>query len=403
MGRFIFFALLFGFGFSHIEWYASLHEQYQRLDDAGTGEYALRIAAYLLLGATGVLLALRPAARRCRERDFAMVALGTYLLVCVASLAWSDDPALTVRRLVMLGCYVAAAAGVARHVDPDRLAHLLVGLGAGLLLLGIAAELSLGAFRPWEAGYRFAGTFHPNGQAGSCAILAIAGLLSPGREHRTWLAVAGVIGLGFVWLTDSRTGVLALAAALAVVGLPPSRGVTRIAAALGLTAVVLMTLGPPSLRLVGVSANAGDSRKGPGLNGRVALWSSVIPRFAERAWLGHGHGAFWTDERGHAASAEHGWSIGAGHSSYLDVLLRVGVVGALPLAIWLGLSLLTAVRATVGGSPSARLVLALLVLGIVTALTESALIQTTFPAFAVLTGVLSLSTERRLGEETRSP
>ena len=193
---------------------------------------------------------------------------------------------------------------------------------------------------------------------------------------------------------------------------PPSRLLTRLGAALGLAAVVFVTLAPPSLRLVGAPRETEspaemvdpgadafvvppDLRRTSGLNGRVALWRDLWPSLEARPWLGHGHGAFWTAERGAAVSAAHGWSIGAGHSAYLDVLLGVGVVGALPLAVWVGLSLLAALRATQRSTPGGRLALALLVLALVTSIAESHFVQTTFQTFAVLTAVLSLATAQR--------
>jgi O-antigen ligase len=64
------------------------------------------------------------------------------------------------------------------------------------------------------------------------------------------------------------------------------------------------------------------------LNGRIPLWTECLRYAGERLYTGHGFSSFWTPKRISEISNSQGWTLGSGHSIYIDILLDLGIVGA---------------------------------------------------------------------------
>src|SRR5262249_52538931 len=105
-------------------------------------------------------------------------ALPTLMLVFLAPAfarpLWSGEPARTVKRAGILTLCFAGALGVGRRLTGRELGGLAVAVTATYAAIGLAAELALRTFGPWDPEYRFAGTLHPNGQGGNCALLCLS-------------------------------------------------------------------------------------------------------------------------------------------------------------------------------------------------------------------------------------
>ena len=158
---------------------------------------------------------------------------------CAASLLWSIEPGIALRRLTASGCLAVAALAAARLLTPRELAAAALSCGVAYLGIGVLTELALGTFQPWRGDYRFSGTLHPNHQGLVCAMIVMTStyLALIGRQHRKalWsLAVAGLLGL---WMTKSRTSLAALAIAEVVfcfLAIPWKQKIAVILAAIGL-------------------------------------------------------------------------------------------------------------------------------------------------------------------------
>ena len=105
-----------------------------------------------------------------------VTSMGLLLGLAAASFLWADDPGMCLRRLMVLGCAVIGAAGIARAFSLRQMSWLVVVTIGTLALLGVLAETALGTFRPWAGDYRFAGTVHPNAQGTSLAAMCFAAL-----------------------------------------------------------------------------------------------------------------------------------------------------------------------------------------------------------------------------------
>ena len=170
----------------------------------------------LLLG--GMLLLV--AGRQPRQiANPTMLFLTTYLMICCASVAWSDDPILSIKRVAVLGFCMIGVIGVAKHLNALDLLKVTVAVAFFLVGMGVCTELALGTFKPFNGDYRFAGTVHPNTQGAYCAILAVAGFFGakgPTRGRFIFM-VAFAVGIGLLLLTKSRAScagcLIALAAA----------------------------------------------------------------------------------------------------------------------------------------------------------------------------------------------
>lgn len=65
------------------------------------------------------------------------------------------------------------------------------------------------------------------------------------------------------------------------------------------------------------------------LSGRTELWHEVLLSVRDRPFLGHGYGAFWAEGEGaEIVWQEFGWQAPHAHNGLLDILLDLGIVGA---------------------------------------------------------------------------
>ena len=114
---------------------------------------------------------------------------------------------MSLRRVAMLLVCALAAMGLGRQLTFRELLIFMVGLASCYSMLGIAAEIVLGTFRPWASDYRFAGTVHPNEQGMLCGATMVGAIMLaiefPRFRLLLWgLACAAAVGL---LLSKSRT------------------------------------------------------------------------------------------------------------------------------------------------------------------------------------------------------
>ena len=77
------------------------------------------------------------------------------------------------------------------------------------------------------------------------------------------------------------------------------------------------------------------------LSGRVPLWEELSESIARRPWAGYGFNSFWIPRNIEEISDSQSWAISVAHSTYLDLTLAVGLIGAgwcLTVVLW-GLAL----------------------------------------------------------------
>ena len=288
-------------------------------------------------------------------------------LLALCSVAWSIDPAVTIRRIVRLLAIVSFAFSlvlVAWH--PRRFQQVLRPVLAvmllGSLVFGLAAPgLAIhDASDPGLAGAWRGLATHKNG-LGSLASLGTIfwfhALLT--REVRPSVAIAGTL-LAAILLALSRSSTSIVATAFTVVMLvlvlrAPS-GMRRMMSVVvvGFTAIILLyslvvLQVVPGLMtlLLPITAITGKDLT---FTGRTEIWSIIRERIDEHPVLGGGFGAYWVGEQPGSQSWEFLERMyfypGQAHNGYLDVLNDLGAVGLILLLaylaafVWQGLSLL---------------------------------------------------------------
>ncbi len=359
------------------------------MEVAATGGNAIRRVMFVAIAGLGLALWLGSRGGAWRVHWPLAVAMIAYLLVSFASCLWAADPGMCVRRLMVLGCCVCATAGIARRFSMRELCLLTVAMVGPLVLMGLAAEVALGTFRPWSGDYRFSGSVHPNTQGMYLTALGMAALglaRAPGvRFGRAyWAIFAATLVLGV--LTKSRTGNASTLLAIACVFLvqTPLRFKLTAGCLVGWLAMAGLWL----LLLVGIDPLVdfrdalllGRAEESDTLSGRAFIWPLVTHYIGFRPWLGYGYEAFWNPAHIDTISDELQWGLREAHNGYLEVLLSTGIIGlgCAVCAVLAGLA--AAASGSVRLADSAySLPLGLLVFGICSSTMESGMVAVMLP------------------------
>lgn len=262
------------------------------------------------------------------------VLLGGYLLLAVASAAWSPVPAISLRRSVQQVLVVACViVPFMMHVDIQK-TLLRVGwvLAAAIVLSVLVMPLAgVPAF-----GYRgFLGQKNLMGQVSVISFyFFIYGFLCDRRANRRFLYCGLLLAAaGLCVLSKSKTSMALMAlmplGALAIVAasrlkLPLARVGVALAALFVLGALVFAVLIIP-ITLADVSNFLFHDST---FTGRTRIWAFVDYYIGRSPWFGYGYGSFWGV--GSATKALHEGFIGAllqAHNGYLDILLENGIAG----------------------------------------------------------------------------
>ncbi|HEX9050432.1 MAG TPA: O-antigen ligase family protein [Anaeromyxobacter sp.] len=345
---------------------------------ASQGGNLHRQLAGLFLGAVGLaMLTSRRCAARLHPSGALGAALAVYLALLVASIGWSAEPEITVRRVVAFLMMAIAALGAARLFPADALVSFALFGSTVYLVVAVVAEVATGAFHPFADGYRLSGIFHPNTVGAFCVMLVTAAAHSDrwrGRpSRRAAVILAGAIVL---LLTRSRSALGGLLIAMTftwMIAARLPRKLFALAAAAWLALAALFLLGDrlvPSVRDA-VLMSRSDSRLET-LGGRTALWDMLLSYSADRPVLGYGLGGFWSARHVEEIYRAQRWPVAEAHSTYVELLLDAGVVGLAVYVIVLVAALWRAGRSWAGrGDGPHGFMVSLLVYFIVTGTLET--------------------------------
>lgn len=308
----------------------------------------LRLIWPPVYAATLVLMVSRPGAALRH-----LAAAWPFLALCVlalTSMAWSVDPAVTVRRGIaifattLFGVWLAGA-----FSWRDLLRVIAAGFGvlavfsflAGALVpgFGVMHEVHPGAWK---------GLWWEKNTLGAMMAWATLAFIAAGALDRrfAWLWRAFVpLAVLLVLLSTSKTALLACFVALiGPFAIALARrdfsfaALTFTGAGLGLGALVLALIAGPAaiLEMLG---------RDPTLTGRIPIWTVLGDLIAQRPWTGFGYGAFWEAEGGpvHWVRLATAWDVPTAHNAWIETALALGIPG-------LVLALFAAGRALVHGA-----------------------------------------------------
>ena len=260
-----------------------------------------------------------------------MLALGLAGFLLLSAI-WSINPQASMRQAIIYLFVVAGAIGIAGSFEIDefmKVVALVCGLAALASLLLIVVSPS-SVFVGDTGEYR--GIFSQKNELGEAmtigALAALHGLRAS-KRHRWHGALILVFVTIVCFLSKSATSLLTifvLCSVDMVSALMRQGGIARI---LG---IMLTFIAVPSLALTAIFPDwlLEMTGKDPTLTGRTIIWSYVIPDIYQKPFLGWGYAAFWTPDN--PAAMEIGesihWFAPSAHNGLLEILLTVGVVGA---------------------------------------------------------------------------
>lgn len=261
--------------------------------------------------------------------------VGGMIVLALASTAWSADPALTIQSAVavilttLFGWYI-----VARYEPPGAFNLIVVALAVTVLasLAVVVMAPTIGLDPGNDGAWR--GVLTHKNSLGRIAALTLALWLARAvvrrRVDATTVVVVTAAGVAILG-SNSRTslGVAALLIA-GVVAIPLLRARFELATAAAMFLIALFGI-------VGVwlAANADAALTAFGgdatLTGRTDIWQAALDSARTHPLLGHGYDAFWG---GFGSPGGELWSrLGDApqhsHNGFLDVLLGLGIVGAM--------------------------------------------------------------------------
>lgn len=323
------------------------------------GSLANRLLVISFAGLGGMYLPRAIRALRVR-REVAPIfyLLGGYLFWSAATILWSIDALLSIRRLAMLVLLLIGAIGLGAGFyaqTRDR----AIAIARHVLWASWIAVAVLIASRLWHQSFLELldpeWTLKYDTQSQYYMFAAAYGLISaivlyPSTKIKR---VVSVLVLGSVLLLLKGRTMIAgtLAASLIISSRLCKRGLWRKTAfALGLILsavqldlalggrIVLSCTAFVTDRLVSLLpyltiGNGTDDLQT--LSGRIPLWHTLWPQFRDHPFIGHGFGAFWYPNRFADVYHEVLWPAVVGHNGFLDELLGTGVIGLLLfLAFW---------------------------------------------------------------------
>jgi exopolysaccharide production protein ExoQ len=327
----LFFMATQNFFLSAREHFGRLESQ-EAADQMEEGSIARR-AGFAALGALGIVCLLAPSTTTFRFNRPLILILTGHVLWNSASVLWSVAPSISLRRLILMLCFLLAATGVMKRTKVRGLPWLALIGGGALIVIGLVAEMALGTFNPLDGDYRFSGTMQPNIQGMNCALVAFSALWLLGTHRRLrWpLILIAVVALALVVLTKSRSCVAAVAAAGLLTGALTDRRGRHVAAAgflLWIVGLAYVFTGDSLATTAGEAANLGRGETDvTAMSGRMPLWTHLMEYVAESPILGYGFGGFWTAENVAEVAASEGWVVTSAHSAYMETLLGTGLPG----------------------------------------------------------------------------
>lgn len=252
-------------------------------------------------------------------------------VLALLSVAWSQDPSLTLRRAVVLLVVSSIGACFGSIYSMQELSKL-VTVSAFIICVGtfLMAPVEPGVVRDSLNVGAWKGLFtHKNAQ-GVFMALALVSAVHSRFERYPWFRYVTIFLTGLLLLLSrSSTSLLAVIITFAVLPLwkltrVPIRQVVLAMASFALVAgAAAFVISHYSTELAGVFG------KDTTLTGRTELWVLILQSIARRPILGYGYNAFWLGMKGESLSiiAASGWVVYHAHNGLLDVLLGLGIVG----------------------------------------------------------------------------
>lgn len=356
--------------------------------------------SFLGLACAGAFCCLFKTEKTLPIKPFVITLLALQLFWIVASLAWTTNLPVSIRRVPKELCVALSLYGFSRHLCLREIGWVILGVSTCFISAGFFAEIYQGTFNPFWQYYRFIGTEHPNVLAVYAALMIVTGimLLNRNAQLRWFLWSIILAGVAALLLTKSRTTLLALVAALTISGLLRAEPKFRMIGIVASSFIIsMMGLAISIFHLwdrIGVAAAMGRTEHISSLTGRVPLWLELLDHAAERPWCGSGYGAFWDSKMIQRNSEIFLWEITHAHSVFLEALLNLGIIGLAVYVTILVSTLLIAAKATLYTRKAEfQLVFTVTLFALIHGIAEASFYSLGFESYALLFLIYRLARE----------
>ncbi|WDZ87857.1 O-antigen ligase family protein [Micromonospora cathayae] len=357
---------------------------------ADTAFYPRYVAVGCLVAWTACLPG-RPGTRLDRWTGAFVVALWATAVVATVSGVWSITPAHTFQQGVALVLLAGLVHALVRRRWTDQ-AIVIGDLYVVYLVLSLSVVVSIGyglvdgtVAAAVSSGERFRGVYNnPNLLSAICALTIPLGW-AVHRQSRRRVQLLGALAAAFALvLSESRTGLIAVLVGGLWIALRHGMGPLRRLVAVGATVFLLAQAFNLLPAIVGSSwvqqfvGRFTAPETGELSNGRTQLWQAAVELWWQsRPALGFGYGSglYLFDQ----ARDNDFFAVGVSlvHNSYLQMLLELGLAGAVPLLVLVLAALRVVLRA-----PMSRVnpgLVWLVLTGLLIQITESAIFGTGQP------------------------
>ncbi|MEM9452045.1 MAG: O-antigen ligase [Cyanobacteria bacterium P01_E01_bin.6] len=274
------------------------------------------------------------------------------ILFAIASMIWSDAPALTFRRsFALVGTSLFGVYLATRYTIRQQVALLGWMFGIAILLsvlfiiippqYGISGGVHSGAWRGiWS---------HKNGLAQKMAIAAnVFLILSLSTRQKRWLpCVLLSMAVLLEVMARSTAGLLAMAITMMILPLVQAfrwRSRFMIPAVIGIISASSLILISLFYGAETVLAFFGEDTS---LTGRADFWPIVIDKIQEQPLLGYGYEAFWRGFEGPSADIAYATMTGFipthAHNGILQLWLHLGFIGVFLFLVGLWTTILKSI------------------------------------------------------------
>lgn len=341
-----------------------------------------------------------------------------FVVLAVASIAWSIEPGITLRRMIRVAAIalcLGAMVLVAWH--PRRFQQVLrpivTTLLVGSLLFGLALpHLAIHSETASELAGAWRGLTNHKNSLGTLACLGLIFWLhgALARDIRLLPALGGAaIAVTCLLLSRSSTALVtgAFTCIFLLMLMRSPKGLRRWMPWLtALFAAVLLAYSLAVLRLVPglevlLSPVTAITGKDLTFTGRTEIWAIVIEQIRMHPWLGGGYGAYWIGPVQGSPAYEMVRLLyfypGSAHNGYVDIANDLGGIGLVVLLGYLGVHVAQCLQLMKIDRAQAALYLAIFFQQALNNLSESHWLNVTTLSMVVMTAA-SLSLSRALME-----
>jgi len=262
---------------------------------------------------------------------FIVFPLITVLGFAFASVFWSQDPGLSLRRATALGLSLVFGVYLASRFSQKEQFRLLAWAFGVCIVFSFFFEL-LG-LNPSQGYPGWYGVFDIKNELGQAMVLSALVFLFWKKVEPQHKALAQTGLLASVLLLGLSRGMTAVVVFVVLMVLLPYLRWTLRKSRRGVVGGITFLLGAGVLSVFYMATHLEDVTsllgKDPDLTGRVPLWFVVTVMALQRPWLGYGFNAFWLPDQAYTSRIWRllTWTPPQAHNGILELWLELGVIG----------------------------------------------------------------------------